>query len=163
MTFPSDDGSGWVDRFLEVAAEDLPVETRLSLEVVIRVGRLTARVQSENLAAGNGLSSGDMDMLAALATQGAPFRAKPTDLATWAGVTNGTMTARIDRIENRGLVYRTIDAEDRRIRWICLTDSGLDCIRDQARQAFKLPLFYAIDNLPDRDKRTLTKLLRKLG
>ena len=46
------------------------------------------------------------------------------DLAARMGVTTGTLTMTVDRLEKRGLVARTHNASDRRSILVMLTDAG---------------------------------------
>lgn len=158
-----DDEDGWVQRFLDVTAGDASAELRTSLELTIRIGHLLSRIQSERPMVKSEISALDFDMLAAITAQGPPYQARPSDLATSAGVTKGTMTTRIDRLERLGLVKRAIDEEDRRIRWICLTRKGLDRLRSQTWHIVETRFFAAIGSLSEPERRALTATLTKLS
>lgn len=93
-----------------------------------------------------GLGEGDFDVLAALRRAGAPFERAPGELAQFTMVTTGAMTKRIDRLEQAGLVSRTVRADDGRGRVVGLTDSGKKLI-DQAFTAHM-----------DNEKRLLTAI-----
>ena len=71
-----------------------------------------------------GLTIGDWKVLCALRWRGAPHRRTAGELARIVELTSGTMTARLDQLERRGLVRRVRDAEDRRSVLVELTEKG---------------------------------------
>lgn len=158
---PSDRDS--LQGFLDLIGDAAQPELLGPLEVTTLIGRLVARATNEAQAASTSdLAASDIDVLAALAARGEPFRAKPTELAAWSGVTGAAITGRVDRLEDRGLVQRSIDTTDRRIRWITLTDAGVDLLRDQTRGITDRPLFADIRKLTKRERTSLLSILRKL-
>ncbi|MFF8377883.1 MarR family winged helix-turn-helix transcriptional regulator [Streptomyces sp. NPDC015661] len=72
-----------------------------------------------------GLGSGDFDLLAALRRTGAPYALSAGELSRTVLVTTGAITKRVDRLEARGLVARTVDEADSRGRLITLTPEGV--------------------------------------
>ncbi|MEU6622948.1 MarR family transcriptional regulator [Streptomyces litmocidini] len=72
-----------------------------------------------------GLGSGDFDLLAALRRVGAPHALSAGELSRTVLVTTGAITKRVDRLEARGLVSRTVDETDSRGRLITLTPEGV--------------------------------------
>ena len=66
----------------------------------------------------------EFDVLVALRSTGPPYRLTPGQLLAETLVTSGTMTNRIDRLAERGLVVREPVADDRRGTWVALTDEG---------------------------------------
>ena len=64
-------------------------------------------------------------MLSALRRAGAPYRLSPGALLTQTLVTSGTMTNRIDRLAEHGLVERLPSPDDRRGVLVQLTAAGL--------------------------------------
>ena len=73
-----------------------------------------------------GLGNGDFDVLAALRRGGTPFALTPGQLSTSLLVTTGAVSKRIDRLEARRLVQRTVSAADARGRLVTLTPAGVD-------------------------------------
>ena len=65
-----------------------------------------------------GLSDGDFDVLASLRRSGAPYQLTPGELAASTMVTSGAVTKRLDRLEEKGYVTRTVCVEDARSRRI---------------------------------------------
>jgi MarR family 2-MHQ and catechol resistance regulon transcriptional repressor len=77
-------------------------------------------------------------------------------------LTSGSMTAAVDRLENRGLVERRDDPADRRTRVIHLTDEGRKLIRKLFAMHEK-DMERAVSALNAREREELSGLLRKLG
>jgi DNA-binding MarR family transcriptional regulator len=75
-----------------------------------------------------GLDFGLFDVLATLRRVGPPYRLTPGELDDWCMVTSGGMTARLQRLEEAGLVARRQDANDGRFVRVELTSAGLDLI-----------------------------------
>lgn len=73
-----------------------------------------------------GLGNGDFDVLAALRRAGAPFTLTPGHLSVSLLVTTGAISKRIDRLEGRELVRRTVSDADARSRLVTLTPAGVD-------------------------------------
>ncbi|MGW6704926.1 MarR family winged helix-turn-helix transcriptional regulator [Streptomyces sp. NPDC054956] len=72
-----------------------------------------------------GLGSGDFDVLAALRRSGEPYALSAGELSRTVLVTTGAISKRIDRLEARGLVGRTVAEADSRGRLITLTPEGV--------------------------------------
>ncbi|MFI1658937.1 MarR family winged helix-turn-helix transcriptional regulator [Streptomyces sp. NPDC020472] len=72
-----------------------------------------------------GLGSGDFDLLAALRRVGEPHTLSAGELSRTVLVTTGAITKRVDRLEARGLVARTVDEADSRGRLVTLTAEGV--------------------------------------
>ena len=69
-----------------------------------------------------GLLGSDFDILATLRRAGKPLT--PTVLYQSAMLSSGAMTARLDKLAERGLVERQAAPSDRRSLLVCLTDAG---------------------------------------
>ena len=74
------------------------------------------------------LSFWEFDMLATLRRNGAPYCLSPTALFSALMVTSGTMTHRLKRLEQRGLIARKPNEQDARSMLVQLTDTGLKLI-----------------------------------
>jgi len=77
-------------------------------------------------------------------------------------LTSGSITTAIDRLEARGLVERSADAGDRRVKKVALTRSGRAVIT-HIFDKHKADLDDAADGLTRADRETLIALLKKLG
>jgi DNA-binding MarR family transcriptional regulator len=96
------------------------------LQVLSRVSRLARHTDRARRAAfsAHGLDLWAFDVLAALRRQGPPYRLSPGALLHTTLVTSGTMTNRIDRLEQAGLVRRDPDPQDKRGVLVTLTAAG---------------------------------------
>src|SRR3954468_13967288 len=77
-------------------------------------------------------------------------------------LTSGSVTTAIDRLEARGLVERSADAGDRRVKKVALTRSGRALIT-RIFDKHKADLDDAADGLTRAERETLIALLKKLG
>ena len=108
-----------------------------------------------------GLYRWSFDMLATLRRSGAPYRLSPSALFRSMMVTSGTMTNRIDRLEEKGLVRRVPDPEDRRGILVELTEQGRELI-DTALAAHVANEERILKALSKEEQHTLAPLLGKL-
>jgi DNA-binding MarR family transcriptional regulator len=72
---------------------------------------------------------------------------------------SSNLTGITDRLEERGLVRRSADERDRRVKLLVLTDEGKRVRRKVVERLHQPPA--VIDALSDRDLVTLERLLRK--
>ena len=96
-------------------------------QVLSRVSRLARHLDRARRAAfsAHGLETWEFDVLSALRRQGPPYQLSPGALLRATLVTSGTMTNRIDRLAEAGLVARHPDPLDRRGVLVRLTDRGV--------------------------------------
>jgi DNA-binding MarR family transcriptional regulator len=97
------------------------------LQVLSRVSRLARHLDRARRAAfaAHGLETWEFDVLSALRRQGEPYQLSPGSLLRATLVTSGTMTNRIDRMSQAGLVSRHKDPQDKRGVLVQLTRAGL--------------------------------------
>ena len=152
-----------VDANLEVWARELPdldLETEGIVERIHRLERFVDRAMQETLDAFD-VSHGEWKVLANLRRAGPPYRGKPGKLAKRLDLSSGAMTNRLDNMEERGLVRRLDDPDDRRGVIVELTEAGKRLWDDTvAAQAEKESIVSAA--LGAREKRQLNELLRRL-
>jgi DNA-binding MarR family transcriptional regulator len=108
-----------------------------------------------------GLNPGEFDVLATLRRAGQPYRLSPTELFNAMMVSSGTMTHRIDGLEQAGLVKRIPDPGDRRGTLIELTDQGLS-LSEPAVEAHVANAHRMLSALEESERTALAQLLRKL-
>lgn len=65
-----------------------------------------------------------LDVLATLRRAGPPYRLRTSQIEAASSVTAGAISQRLDRLEERGLVYRERDRNDRRVIHVGLTERG---------------------------------------
>ncbi len=115
-----------VDRIVGAWARERPDLDVSPLQVLSRVSRLARHLDLARRAAfaEHGLDTWEFDVLSALRRAGAPYALSPGRLVAQTLVTSGTMTNRVDRLEQRGLVARSPDPADRRGVMVTLTPTG---------------------------------------
>lgn len=119
-----------VDKILLQWQKERPDLDASPMGIVGRIARLHKYLQKSlgEVFAEYGLNPGEFDVLATMRRNGAPYQLTPTELYNSMMVSSGTMTNRIDKLEQRGLVERLADVRDRRGTLISLTDKGFDLI-----------------------------------
>ncbi len=134
-----------------------------SMGIIGRISRLslTMSKELELIFTQFGLYRWSFDMLATLRRSGAPYRLSPSALFRSMMVTSGTMTNRIDRLEEKGLVRRVPDPEDRRGILVELTEQGRELI-DTALIAHVANEERILKILSKEEQDTLATLLGKL-
>ena len=133
------------------------------MQVLSRISRLARHLDRERRSAfaAHDLESWEFDVLSALRRQGAPYELSPGARLRATLVTSGTMTNRIDRLEQAGLVRRRPDPQDKRGVLVTLTAAG--AARVDAALADLLEAERALlSSLPESNRRTLADLLRTL-
>lgn len=109
-------------------------------------------------AAAGSLSATEVEVLATVARRG-PVR--PTDLAALAGL-NPTMLSRIvAKLEELGLLARTVDAADRRVSFVGVTGAGKE-LHDRIRTERTDLLSTELSSMPPSARRSLYEALPAL-
>jgi DNA-binding MarR family transcriptional regulator len=152
-----------IDDILDQWSEEKPELNTAPLGVVIRVMTLNRRFAREAAIALEplGLELWEYDVLSALRRQGKPFALAASALAKETDLSTGAMTNRIDRLEDRALVTREPDKEDRRSVIVRLTPAG----RSAIDEAIHYRLEAAKESLKDLkagERRQLADLLRNV-
>jgi DNA-binding MarR family transcriptional regulator len=119
-----------VDRLLRGWRRVLPDVDVSPLEVLSRVSRLARYLDRQRtvIFARHDLEIWSFDVLSALRRAAAPPNLSPGQLLAQTLVTSGTMTNRLDRLEERGLVRRHQDAVDARSVRVQITAAGRKCV-----------------------------------
>jgi DNA-binding MarR family transcriptional regulator len=152
-----------VDRIAAAWQREQPDLDLAALQVLSRVTRLARHLDRARRAAfaEHGLEPSEFDVLAALRRAGPPYEQSPGQLASTTMVTSGTMTARVKKLEGRGLVRRRTDPQDGRAVIVTLTDEGRATVSGalasllEREQALLSPL-------TSREQASLAQLLRPL-
>jgi DNA-binding MarR family transcriptional regulator len=150
-----------VDDFLDTL--DVPGLDPVVEGIVDRIQGLHRRFRRslEDTITEHGLSSGEYWTMSALQQAGPPYRRSPGFLAARADLSSGAMTNRLDRLEERGLLQRLPNPDDRRGVVVELTPDGLEVIlKALATAAARESVIAAA--LSDREKTQLNDLLRRL-
>lgn len=119
-----------VDEFIEQWRAERP---DLRLDAMATIGRL-GRVMGlgtrliERTLQRHDLRLSEFDVLATLRRLGAPYVASPSRITQSLMLSPATLTSRLDRLENMGLIERRAVPEDRRSLLVALTQAGYDRI-----------------------------------
>ncbi|MDI3402227.1 MarR family winged helix-turn-helix transcriptional regulator [Streptomyces cavernicola] len=109
-----------------------------------------------------GLGNGDFDVLAALRRSGKPFALSAGELSRTVLVTTGAITKRVDRLASRGLVNRSVTANDSRGRLITLTAEGV-AVTDELIAAHLANQRRLLAGLTEEDQAQLADLLGRFA
>ena len=127
---------------------------------LLAVGLLVAR-RLDGFAAEHGLDRGQGDVVFTLRRSGKPYRLSPSQLADSLLVTSGTMTNRLDRLEERGLIERLPNPNDRRGLDVRLTARGVrladDLVGEHVENEKQM-----LAPLNAREREQLERITRKL-
>ena len=153
-----------VDRLIEAWRRERPDLDVAPLEVLSRITRLARHLDRARGAAfdAHELESWEFDVLAALRRAGPPYTLSPGQLLTQTLVTSGTMTNRIDRLAERGLVERHKDPIDRRGVRVRLTEEGRTRVDDALADLLRHERAILVALLPEQQKQ-LASLLHELS
>lgn len=153
-----------VDDIVAAWQRERPDLDTTPMQVLSRVTRLARHLDRARRAAfaAHALEPWEFDVLSALRRSGPPYQLSPGRLVTETLVTSGTMTNRVDRLTERGLVSREADPADRRGVQVTLTaagrsavDAALDELLEQERSL--------LSSLPASEAQALAASLRTLA
>jgi DNA-binding MarR family transcriptional regulator len=153
-----------VDRIVDAWGRARPDLDFSPLHVLSRVARLSRHLdRARRIAfAASDLDSWEFDVLSALRRAGQPYQLSPKLLLQQTLVSSGTMTNRIDRLVDRGLVERRTDPNDGRGILVMMTPIGRERV-DRAISQLLVSEAELLDGLSVGDQERLAILLRKLS
>lgn len=153
-----------VDRIVDAWHRERPDLDFSPLLVLSRVSRLSRHLDRERRTAfaASGLEPWEFDVLSALRRAGTPYRLSPKLLLQQTLVSSGTMTNRIDRLVERGLVERHHAPNDGRSILVTMTELGRDRV-DAAISALMDSERELLGTLGPAERERLAGLLRKLS
>lgn len=129
-------------------------------ESLLRAHATLVRQLELEIARETGLTLGDFDALAQLATAGGQLRMR--ELAERAFSSRSGLTRRIDRLEADGLVRRSEAEADGRGVTVRLTKAGLERLKEVTPVHLRGVAKYFADRLDDRELATLERALSKV-
>ena len=152
-----------VDRLVEAWRRERPDLDLRPMQVLSRVTRLARQLDLARRSAfeEHDVESWEFDVLAALRRAGPPYALSPGGLIRETLVTSGTMTNRIDRLGERGLVERSPDPHDRRGVLVGLTAAGKRAV-DGAFESLIDKERDLLAELSAAERRDLAALLKRL-
>ncbi len=139
---------------------DLDTSVMAVVGRLVAVGELIGR-RLDHAASQYGLDRGQGDVIFTLRRAGPPYRLSPSRLSSSLLVTSGTMTNRLDRLEERGLIARVPNPTDRRGMDVQLTDEGVR-LADEAVTRHVADEEELLAPLSAREREDLVRITRKL-
>ena len=127
---------------------------------LVRLGRYLTRLLSDSAAAYD-LSGEEWEALSVLKRVRGEAEATPGRMAQDLSLTPGAATARLDRLERKGLIRRQPHPTDRRTVCVELTAAGERAWRE-ARAVLHHREQFIIEHLSEVERRQLNDLLRQL-
>ena len=152
-----------VDQQLKQWRQERPDLDTSGLAIINRISMLSKLIKSRTRMALRpmNLETWEFEVLSALRRQGNPYELPPSVLAKMYLLTTGAMTNRIDRLEERDLVERKPDPEDRRALLVSLTQKGADLI-DRAIEVREEEATNIVSCLKEPERVELGHLLKTL-
>jgi DNA-binding MarR family transcriptional regulator len=153
-----------VDRIVFAWQSERPDLDFTPLQVLSRVGRLARLLDRARRQAfsRSKLEAWEFDVLAALRRAGSPFQLSPKALLQQTLVSSGTMTNRIDKLVENGLVVRRDDPNDGRGVLVEMTSVGLTRV-DAAITRLIDAEAGILSGLSRVEQKKLAESLRRLG
>jgi DNA-binding MarR family transcriptional regulator len=152
-----------VDRIVQAWQRERPDLDVAPLSVLSRVSRLARHLDlaRREAFAEYELESGEFDVLAALRRAGKPYALTPSVLISQNLVTSGTMTNRIDRLEQKNLVARMPDPSDGRGVLVQLTANGKSAV-DRALEELLVRENNLLASISIADRTKLATILKTI-
>ena len=154
-------GRDEVDRLIAAWKRERPDLDLSPLSVLSRITRIARHLDIARRDAFGELENWGFDVLAALRRAGEPHQLSPGQLMQETMVTSGTMTNRLDRLEELQLITREQDPTDGRGSLVTLTRAGMRAVDNALEELLKNER-ELIANLPTKEREALADLLSKL-
>lgn len=115
-----------VDHLIDGWAVERPDLDTEAVGIVYRLTRIAAvwSAEIDRLFAAHGITSTDFAVLANLRRAGEPYQLNQRHIMTALRLTSGTVSLRIEKMVERGLVTRASDPHDARATLVTLTEAG---------------------------------------
>jgi DNA-binding MarR family transcriptional regulator len=150
-----------VDRLIAAWKRERPDLDLSPLAVLSRITRIARHLDIARRDAFADLENWGFDVLAALRRAGEPHQLSPGQLMQETLVTSGTMTNRLDRLEELQLITREPDPNDGRGSLVTLTRAGMRAV-DSAMEDLLENERELLQNLSVKEREVLADLLSKL-
>jgi DNA-binding MarR family transcriptional regulator len=152
-----------VDRLLLEWSEQRPDLDFSPVGVITRLARIRDHLNSQLAAvfAGFGLTPADFLVIITLRRAGTPFRMPQARLMEALGLTSGTVSVRLDRLERHGIVTREPDPANARSSVVQLTNKGVELF-DRAAPVHLANEDRLLSALTPGERLALADLLRRL-
>jgi len=150
-----------VDRLIAAWKRERPDLDLSPLAILSRITRIARHLDIARRDAFGDLENWGFDVLAALRRAGEPHQLSPGQLMQETLVTSGTMTNRLDRLEELQLITREPDPNDGRGSLVTLTRAGMRAV-DSAMEDLLENERELLQNLSVKEREVLADLLSKL-
>ena len=150
-----------VDRLIAAWKRERPDLDLSPLAVLSRITRIARHLDIARRDAFGDLENWGFDVLAALRRAGEPHQLSPGQLMQETLVTSGTMTNRLDRLQELQLITREPDPNDGRGSLVTLTRAGMRAV-DSAMEDLLENERELLQNLSVKEREVLADLLSKL-
>ena len=150
-----------VDRLVAAWKRERPDLDLSPLSVLSRITRIARHLDIARRDAFGDLENWGFDVLAALRRAGSPYQLSPGALMQETMVTSGTITNRLDRLEELQLITREPDPNDGRGSLVTLTKSGIRAV-DAAMEDLLENERQLLKDLSGKDREQLAALLSTL-
>ena len=150
-----------VDRLVAAWKRERPDLDLSPLLVLSRITRIARHLDIARRDAFGDLENWGFDVLAALRRAGSPYQLSPGALMQETMVTSGTITNRLDRLEELELITRQPDPNDGRGSLVTLTKSGIRAV-DSAMEDLLKNERLLLKDLSSKDREQLAALLSTL-
>src|SRR5688572_26310953 len=152
-----------VDDLLEPLQNELPNMDFSPWALTLRIQRLANYLHfDESAYEPFGINRAGVDILVQLRQSAPQYRVSPTQLCIALQSKSATMTSRLDKLEQAGLVRRLPDPADRRALLVELTDQGRTLV-ERVMAALVQIRADQLHSLTPAERRQLIDLLRKLS
>lgn len=150
-----------VDRLIASWKRERPDLDLSPLSILSRITRISRHLDIARRDAFGELENWGFDVLAALRRAGAPYQLSPGQLMLETMVTSGTMTNRLDRLEELHLITRQPDPNDGRGSLVTLTKAGIKAV-DAALEDLLKNERELLKDMSAKDRESLADLLSYL-
>lgn len=157
-----EDGFDEVDLLIAAWQKERPDLDFSPLAVLSRITRISKHLDIARRNAFASLDTWGFDVLATLRRVGNPYQLSPGQLIQETMVTSGTMTNRLDRLEELGYITRTQDPNDGRGILVTLTKAGAKAV-DSAMEDLLSRERELLRVLNKSEQSDLANLLRELS
>ncbi|WP_435174199.1 MarR family winged helix-turn-helix transcriptional regulator [Actinacidiphila sp. bgisy145] len=157
------DGEDSIDRMLgqwSWRTHDLPLEQMAVSKRITRMARVLEDLATACLGP-LGMDRGEFDVLATLLRSGPAGETTPTELTRWLLISGPGLTKRLGRLEERRLISRRLDPNDRRSLLVALTGEGRE-LAEQGVRAHAKATADLFEGISSEQRDQLSSALRGL-